>query len=106
MLIVYIIGMKDEYYLFTFETTHAAIATDKLLKPVGSIVMPVPRFISSSCGISVRIKPENREQAEQLFREKSHLKPYVSDDEECDYNYYHIIVDKDRNEVDCKRVSI
>lgn len=96
----------EEYYLYTFESTHAAISTDKLLKPVGSVVMPVPRFISSSCGISVRISPDRHEDAEQLFREKSHLKPYVSDDQECDYHYYHIKIDKANNDVKCDRVDI
>lgn len=96
----------EEYYLYTFESTHAAIATDKLLKPVGSVVMPVPRFISSSCGISVRIEPDKHEEAERLFREKSHLKPYVSEDQECDYHYYHIVIDKANKDVECVRVDI
>jgi len=33
----------EEYYLFTFESTHAAIATEKLLEPAECVVMPVPR---------------------------------------------------------------
>ena len=94
----------EDYYLFTFETTHAAIATEKILKPAGAIVMPVPRFISSSCGISVRINPENHEKAEQIFREKSQLKQFTSDDEDCDFNYYHIVIDGDKRE--CNRVEI
>ena len=48
----------EEYYLITFESTHAAISTEKLLKPAEVTIMPVPRFISASCGISVRISPE------------------------------------------------
>lgn len=96
----------EEYYLYTFESTHAAIATDKLLKPVGSVVMPVPRFISSSCGISVRIEVNRHEEAEALFKEKSKLKPYVSEDEECDYHYYHVIVDKENNKATCDRVAL
>ena len=95
--------MKD-YYLYTFESTHAAIATDKLLKPVGSVVMPVPRFISSSCGISVRIAPSQHEEAEQLFREKSKLKPYKNENEDFDYKYYHVIIDSD-NKVNCELVK-
>lgn len=90
----------EEYYLLTFESTHAAIATEKLLKPAGGVVMPVPRFISSSCGISIRINPENHEQAEALFRENSKLKPYVNDEEDFDYNYFHIIDQK------CERIEI
>jgi len=73
----------NEYYLLTFESTHAAISTEKILKPAGVTIMPVPRFISASCGISIRIKPEQREQAEDLFREQSEL---TADD----YAYYHI----------------
>ena len=92
----------EEYYLYTFESTHAAIATDKLLKPVGSVVMPVPRFISSSCGISVRIAVEMHEAAEKIFKEKSNLKPYKNEDEDFDYKYYHVIIDKKNNKVDCE----
>ena len=47
--------MTEEYYLYTFESTHGAIATEKLLKALGCTVMPVPRHISTSCGISVRV---------------------------------------------------
>ena len=90
-----------EYYLYTFESTHAAIATDKLLKPAGSVVMPVPRFISSSCGISVRITPEKHEEAERLFREKSQLKPYTNDEEDFDYKYYHVQIDKETSKASC-----
>ena len=96
----------EEYYLFTFESTHAAIATEKILKPVGGIVMPVPRFISSSCGISIRIEADRREEAEAVFREKSNLKPYVSDDEDFDYNYFYITIDKSNNEHRISRESI
>lgn len=93
----------EEYYLYTFESTHAAIATDKLLKPVGSVVMPVPRFISSSCGISVRITPEQHEAAEKLFADKSTLKPYVDDETDFDYKYYHI--QHANGEVSCELIK-
>ena len=76
----------NEYYLLTYESTHAAIQTEKLLKPAEVRIMPVPRFISASCGISVRIQPERREQAEEIFREGSSLTPD-------DYAYYYV----DRN---------
>ena len=74
----------DEYYLLTFESTHAAIMTEKMLKPAAVTVLPVPRFISASCGISVRIHPDKKEEAEGLFRESSKLSPD-------DYAYYHIV---------------
>ncbi len=78
----------NDYYLYTFESTHAAMLTEKMLKEAGSRIMPVPRFISASCGISVMIKPENREKAEQIFAVENKL----SDEE---YAYYHIYKDED-----------
>ena len=85
----------EEYYLLTFESTHAAISTEKLLKPAEVTIMPVPRFISASCGISVRIHPDRREQAEEIFRADSRLKPE-------EFAYYHIRNDKAAGEVSCE----
>ena len=85
----------DEYYLLTFESTHAAISTEKLLKPAEVTIMPVPRFISASCGISVRIRPDKKESAEKIFRDNSSLKPE-------DYAYYHIVRGE---EVQCDKLE-
>ena len=98
--------MKEEYYLYTFESTHAAIKTDKLLKSAGSVVMPVPRFLSSSCGISVRISPDNHEQAESIVREKSGLKPFVDEHTEFDYRYWHVNIDNDTKELKVDELNI
>jgi hypothetical protein len=89
----------DEYYLLTFESTHAAISTEKLLKPAEVTIMPVPRFISASCGISVRIRPDKREHAEEIFRTCSRLKPD-------DYAYYHVVQDPSTKEVQCDKIDI
>ena len=88
----------NEYYLLTFESTHAAISTEKLLKPAEVTIMPVPRFISASCGISVRIKPEKKEDAEEIFRSKSKLKPE-------EYAYYHVIRENSSGEVQCDPIG-
>ena len=88
----------NEYYLLTFESTHAAISTEKLLKPAGVTIMPVPRFISASCGISVRISPDKRNAAEKIFRESSNLTP----DE---YAYYHIVRGGASGEPSCDRLE-
>jgi hypothetical protein len=88
----------DEYYLLTFESTHAAISTEKLLKPAEVTIMPVPRFISASCGISVRIRPDKKECAEEIFREGSRLTPD-------DYAYYHIIRGGVAGEPSCDRLE-
>ena len=46
-------------YLLAFESTHAAISTEKILKahmPVS--VIPTPRSITASCGISLLVEAE------------------------------------------------
>ena len=91
-------GLMDEYYLLTFESTHAAISTEKLLKPAEVTIMPVPRFISASCGISVRIRPDKKEQVEEIFRENSKL---TADD----YAYYHIVRGGAAGEPTCDRLE-
>ena len=88
----------DEYYLLTFESTHAAISTEILLKPADVTIMPVPRFISASCGISVRIRPDKKEQVEEIFRENSKL---TADD----YAYYHIVRGGASGEPTCDRLE-
>ena len=88
----------DEYYLLTFESTHAAISTEKLLKPAEVTIMPVPRFISASCGLSVRIRPDMREKAESIFIESSKL---TTDD----YTYYHVIRDRASGETQCDKIG-
>lgn len=83
--------MIDEYYLYTFESTHGAIATEQILKPFGCIIMPVPRAVSSSCGISVRVEPEKIDEAKALFAQKSELRP-------AEYRLLHIHHDKSDKE--------
>ncbi|ASS37437.1 DUF3343 domain-containing protein [Mogibacterium pumilum] len=79
--------MTEEYYLYTFESTHGAIATEKLLKPLGCTIMPVPRHISTSCGISVRVTVDKFDISKETFLGNTDLLP----DE---YHVYHITNDK------------
>lgn len=65
--------MEKEYYLYTFESSHGAISTEKILKPLGCVMMPVPRALSASCGMSVKISPENFSESTKLFKEKTDL---------------------------------
>lgn len=52
---------KTGYLVLTFESTHAAMAAQKYLKDkVRHVVMPVPRCISASCGIAVRVELEEQ----------------------------------------------
>ncbi|WP_054695652.1 DUF3343 domain-containing protein [Syntrophomonas palmitatica] len=52
-----------EYCLFTFATTSYALKAEKELKTAQAIFVVVPtlREISSSCGLSVKLPCENRE---------------------------------------------
>ena len=89
----------NDYYLMTFESTHAAISTEKLLKPAEVRVMPVPRFISASCGIALRIRPDKRDEAESLFKESSAL-------EAGEYAYYHIEIGSGSEDAICEKLEI
>lgn len=52
---------KSGYLVLTFESTHAAMAAQKYFKDkVRHVVMPVPRCISASCGIAVRVEPDEQ----------------------------------------------
>ena len=47
----------NEYYILAFNTTTDAMQAEKLLKDKFNIaIMPVPREISSGCGLSIRFQ--------------------------------------------------
>ena len=50
-------NIQSEYYILAFETTTNAMQAEKLLKDIFQIaVMPVPREISSGCGLAIRFQ--------------------------------------------------
>ena len=57
------------YYLLAFDSTHTAIAADRLLKPFGAAIMPTLRSISASCGMSLRLRTETVSDALSALRE-------------------------------------
>jgi len=57
-----------QYYLFVFDSTHCAIAAQKLLAGLDVVVMPTLREISASCGMALRLPPEQMESAKKLVR--------------------------------------
>ncbi|SET73786.1 Protein of unknown function [Natronincola peptidivorans] len=63
--------MKDFYCVLTFHTTHHALNTEKVLKEKNIPVklMPVPRQVSSSCGIAAEFPCESREKILKLCKE-------------------------------------
>ena len=59
-----------EYYLISFKNTHGAISAEKKLKAkeFEVTVIPTPTALTKSCGISLRIKPEDFERALLLVK--------------------------------------
>lgn len=58
-----------EYYILAFDTTTDAMQAEKLLKEKFHIaIMPVPREISSGCGLSIRFQNPNEAAILQYLR--------------------------------------
>ena len=56
------------YALFAFDSTHQAIAAERLLTPLGGRVCPVLREITASCGVAIRIDTAFAGAAKKLLR--------------------------------------
>jgi hypothetical protein len=54
----------SSFYLFTFSATSQALKAEKVLKSFQAdfLLIPTLREISASCGLSVRLAPENLKQ--------------------------------------------
>ncbi len=57
---------EDSGLLVAFESTHAALAAQKLLAGLDAMTVPTPRAITASCGMSLLAGP--REAAEARRR--------------------------------------
>ncbi len=55
--------IEIEMNVITFRSTHHAIKTEKALKKegLGIKVIPTPREITASCGLSIRFEDEDKE---------------------------------------------
>jgi hypothetical protein len=73
---------QGSYCLIVFDSTHAAIAAERLLKALNPAVMPTLRAITASCGMSLRLKSEQTEEAQAMLA-KSTLDPVL-------YRFYRI----------------
>lgn len=60
------------YVIILFSSTHHAIRAEKKAKENGFVVklIPVPRHLSSDCGVCLRCSLEQRENLEQLLRQE------------------------------------
>ncbi|MEA4971564.1 MAG: DUF3343 domain-containing protein [Candidatus Metalachnospira sp.] len=77
---------KEHYYLLAFNSTHFAISAETYLsKTIHVTIMPTLRKITASCGISIRIEPENYTKAVELINSNPKIKknsmPYEISDE-------------------------
>jgi Protein of unknown function (DUF3343) len=59
------------YWLFAFDSPHAAISAQRLLSGCGAVVMPTLRSITASCGMSLRLRDETIEKAKEILRVSS-----------------------------------
>lgn len=60
------------YYLITFDSTHLAIRTERVLKVKFKVVMiPTPRDLSASCGLSLMLETESIVEAASDLKEES-----------------------------------
>lgn len=52
----------EEYIVFAFDSTHEAIKSEKVLEKnkIDGRLIPLPPEISAGCGLSMRIKPEDK----------------------------------------------
>ena len=53
--------------LVAFESTHAAMAAQKALKPLNCVILPTPREITASCGMSLKVKEHSNIEIEELL---------------------------------------
>ena len=62
---------QNPYCLIVFDSTHAAIAAERQLKALSPAVMPTLRTITASCGMSLRLKLEQTEEARTLLSQST-----------------------------------
>ncbi len=69
----------ENYYMLSFESTHAAMGAEKYLSAQMPIcAMPTLRAVSASCGISLRVEEDNFSLLEQALcvGYPAYAKPY------------------------------
>ena len=65
---------NDSYYTLAFDSTHMAVAAEKYLSArIAVSVMPTPRKITASCGISLRVELDDGERLKELLKANDEL---------------------------------
>lgn len=64
-----------DFYVIVFESTHYAIAAERVFKKNNCKfdIIPTPREITQSCGLSIRFKPEEVEIMKKIIEEANIL---------------------------------
>ena len=86
----------EGYWLFAFDSPHAAISAQRLLSGCGAVVMPTLRSITASCGMSLRVKDGSIEEAKRILRE-SNIDPAL-------YRLYR--VEQEGKETRCTQIEL
>jgi hypothetical protein len=62
----------ESYYVALFDSTSAALLAEKLLKKEGVPfkIIPVPRHISSDCGVCIRFLCDEKEKVEKTLKDR------------------------------------
>jgi hypothetical protein len=62
----------ESYYVALFDSTSAALLAEKLLKKKGIPfkIIPVPRHISSDCGVCIRFFSVEKEKVANTLKDK------------------------------------
>ncbi len=65
-----------EYYVVLFKSVSHALRSEKILNnnDVPFKIIPVPKQISSDCGVCIRFTPDNRKKIEEALNGKVELK--------------------------------
>ncbi|HSQ27085.1 MAG TPA: DUF3343 domain-containing protein [Anaerolineales bacterium] len=65
--------MKKDFTVILVDSTSHALRIEKLLAQVGieTKLVPVPRHLSSDCGVCVRVDREKAQQVKELLIENS-----------------------------------
>ena len=62
--------LAKEFYVITFDSTHKAIKTEKITKEKLDVeLIPTPREISASCGLSLKFKEEQLEDLMEILKD-------------------------------------
>lgn len=65
--------MSEDFVVILVESTSQALHVEKLIQKQGieSKMIPVPRHLSSDCGVCVRINRSSIEKVKQIIREQN-----------------------------------